>query len=344
MTRHVKRKSRPGLSRVEVLILLAAVLLLVGLLLPAIARIREEAARTSCANNLKSLAMGVNSYSGQFRERLPPLTDQGDRAATGTGLVSAFVTLQPYLEAGPRMYRGDKSPPANYHAHSSAPFTYTNKDGSLGTQHGGDANQVWTLFVDPADTTADRLRDVPMTLPDGTTGHYAAGSYAVNGLLPWGGGRFPQFPAGGWMVAVLFAERPQACRTASGDVVYNLWGVGFYGPEMPAFAALAPDPWTTGQVAPALPLPGEDGGPVAVRVGRRDAPPQAPDFPTPVQLIGRNQPCDPRLPGSPHRAGLQVALADGSVRVFAPDTSAWVFWSACLPPRPVGRAPDGQLP
>jgi hypothetical protein len=344
MTSLIRRTSRPGLSRVEVLVLLAALLLLVGLLLPAIARIREEAARTRCQNNLKSLAFGVGNYTTSY-QKLPPLTDHGDNAATGTGLVSVFATLIPYLEGGPRVYRGRESPPANYHAHSSVPLTLWNKDGSPGTQYGGDANQLWaSLFVDPADATAERLRDVPMTLPDGTTGHYAAGSYVVNGLLPWGGGRFPEFPAAGWTVAILFAERPQVCRTASGETVYNLWGVGFYSPSMPAFAALAPDPWTTGQVAPALPLPGEDGGPVAVRVGRWDAPPQAPDFPTPIQLIGRNQACDPRLPGSPHRAGLQVALADGSVRVFAPDTSAWVFWSACLPPQPVGRAPDGQLP
>ena len=314
-----------------------------GHVLAAVGNIRQEANRTSCANNFKQLAMGVHNYHDTLG-RLPALVDQGDGSPTGRGLPSVFATLGPFLEAAPQLYQPGKSPPEAYHAPSTSPFTYSNKDGTTGTQYGGVANQVWRMFLCPADASADRLRDVPVTLPDGSTGHYATGSYVANGLLPWRTGNLPLGSAG----AILFAERPQVCRTAAGETVHNLWGVGFYSPHMPAFAALAPahppDLWPTGQVAPVVPLPPEASADrdaqMRVRVGVWSAAPQPPDFPTPVQRIVAGRPCDPRLPGSQHRGGLQVAMADGSVRMIAPDTSPWVFWSACVPSSPEGRSGD----
>jgi prepilin-type processing-associated H-X9-DG protein len=217
-------------------------------------------------------------------------------------------------------------------------FPFHNKDGDPGTLYGGIVNQNWLVFRCPADTTANQLRDIPMTLPDGTTGYYAAGSYAANGMLPWGSGGLKDITRG-TATTIMLGERPQVCRTAAGDTVYNLWGVGFYSPHMPAFAALTPIAppglWSTGQIAPVMPLPGEQAEDrntaIHYRVGRKDAPPQAADFPTPIQPLRKDQPCDPRLPGSMHNAGMQVAMADGSVRTFAADTEPWVFWSACAP-------------
>jgi hypothetical protein len=65
--------------------------------------------------------------------------------------------------------------------------------------------------------------------------------------------------------------------------------------------------------------------------------PWAPDFPTPIQRVVPGRPCDPRLPGSPHRGGLPTAMSDGSVRFIASDTSPWVFWAGCVPPAPAER-------
>ncbi|MFO0926743.1 MAG: hypothetical protein U0736_06835 [Gemmataceae bacterium] len=146
---------------------------------------------------------------------------------------------------------------------------------------------------------------------------------------------------------LLIGERPQVCRTADGDEVYNLWGLGFYSPHMPAFATLTPAAppglASTGQVAPALPLPDEDAADtLRVRIGRRDAPPVAPDYATPLQVVRPGRPCDPRLPGTPHRRGMQVGMADGSMRVFAPSVDPWVFWAACVPDRTAEAASDRE--
>jgi hypothetical protein len=342
-------RHRPGLSRVEVLVGLLIGGLIVGLALAAIARLREAADTTKCRNNLKHLGLAVANYH-DTHARLPTLADQGAGAPSGSGVPSVFALLCPYVEAGPRYYRQGLTQPAAYYASSSIPFPYQEKDGTIGTEYGGIANQIWRPFVDPGDTSAERLRDIPMTLPDGTTGYYATASYAANGLVPWGTGSFPEsFPKGA-QNTVLMAERPQVCRSAGGDEVYNLWGLGFYSPHMPAFAALTPaDPaglWSTGQVAPAEPLPDEDvpdrDARIRVRIGRRDAAPQPPDFETPVQSVRGGRPCDPRLPATPHLAGMQVLMADGSVRVFGPDTSPWVFWSACAPAGAKGSMADDR--
>jgi hypothetical protein len=339
-----RSKFRQGVSRVEAALVLGILVLLVGLLLPAVQKGRDASARMSCQNNLKQLALSVHNYHDTNR-RLPPLVDQGDGAPTGRGLPSVFATLTPYIEAAPRVYYPGQPEPAAYHAPTSVTFNYRNKDGTPGTMYGGAANQMWRTFLCPSDATADRLRDVPVTLPDGTTGHYAAGSYIANGLLPWRTGGLPPTAD-----TILFAERPQVCRTVSGEVVHNLWGIGFYSPHMPAFATLTPaeppDLWTTGQVAPVVPLPDEAASDrevrVRVRVGTWNAVPQVPDFAAPFIWVRPGRPCDPRLPGSPHRDGMQAAMADGSVRLFGPDTTPWVFWAACVPSEPVGRGADGR--
>jgi prepilin-type processing-associated H-X9-DG protein len=322
---------RRGLTKVEVLVGVAIVALIGGLLLSGMCRIGESANRIKCQNNLKQLGLAVHNYHDTC-DRLPPLTDQGEGAPRGQGLPSVFALLTNFLESDPWNYT-DRRTPTEYHSHSSVTFTFEAK-GDTFTEHGGIANQTYRrVFLCPKDDTAHDLRDVPITLPDGTTGYYAAGSYAANGLVPWGSGTIPKSFPRGLGDTILMAERPQVCRTASGEEVQNLWGVGFYSPQMPAFACLTPaEPpglASTGKVAPVVPLPAED-GPVMVRIGRKDAEPVPPDFPNPLQRV-RDGRCDPRLPGGPHPAGMQVLMADGSVRSIAWDTSPWVFWSACVP-------------
>lgn len=326
---------RNGVTRSELLVGLLIAVLVIATFIAAMLRIRESAQSMSCRNNLKQLGLALHNYV-DCNERLPPLTDQGEGAPTGRGLPSVFANLVPFVEATPEVFKPERSAEF-YHAHSSVKFTYDCK-GMPYTQVGGMANGTWKVFLDPVDDTAVKLRDVPMVLPDGTTGYYASASYAANGMLPWGTGGFRHITRG-LPETILFGERPQVCRTADGDTVYNLWGLGFYSPHMPAFAALTPaEPpgmLSTEQIAPALPFPDENAvdrnSLIRVRIGRRDAEPQLLDVGSPVRSLRRGRPCDPRLPASSHYEGMQVAMADGSVRVFGYDTDPWVFWADCVP-------------
>jgi len=200
---------RPAVKRVGVLIGLLIAVLVVGVFLAGISKIRSSADQEACRLNLKQLGLAVSNYH-DTNDRLPPLVDRGDGAETGRGLPSVFALLTQFIEADPANYHSRREP-NEYWAHSSVPFTFKFKY-EVVTLHGGTANQVQKVFLCPADTTAHDLRDVPMTLPDGTTGYYATGSYSAKGLVPWSTGNLKSFPRG-TENTVLMAERPQVCRT-----------------------------------------------------------------------------------------------------------------------------------
>src|SRR5437868_7106678 len=86
------RQRRQGFTLIELLVVIAILALLLGLLVPAVQRVRESAARTTCRNNLKQIVLGCHSYE-DARKRLPALYS----ASTNDGWLAQIL---PYLEQG----------------------------------------------------------------------------------------------------------------------------------------------------------------------------------------------------------------------------------------------------
>ena len=330
-------RRRAGFTLIELLVVIAIIAVLIGLLLPAVQKVREAAARMKCQNNLKQIGLATHNYH-DANQKLPPFSNWVYQKKE-TGI---FYLLLPYLEQQNLVNLSKTQHNQGYYF--TAP--YTDYCVAIG-------QNIVPIYLCPSDATNDDHLDKGSI--DNYGPLFATGSYAANVLVfdpnPDSRSLTNAMP-NGTSNTVMFGHQVEYCNDPNtfGDPVnfgFNDWdatydqtgtfhplaGFGFGGTAAGANGI----PFANGYFLTRCPDPAQCWrGPNNVP-GHGLSRPLTNSFPRfhdgnlPFQVQPAPGQCDAVVLHSPHTGVMPVGLGDGSVRSVSPSISLLTWVIACQP-------------
>jgi prepilin-type N-terminal cleavage/methylation domain-containing protein len=94
----INHRNRTGFTLIELLVVIAIIGVLIGLLLPAVQKVREAANRTQCINNLKQIGLAAINASSQYRGLMPPAYGNYGGQPVNNGNATIWYHLLPFLD------------------------------------------------------------------------------------------------------------------------------------------------------------------------------------------------------------------------------------------------------
>jgi prepilin-type N-terminal cleavage/methylation domain-containing protein len=294
-------KRRQGFTLIELLVVIAIIAILIGLLLPAVQKVREAAARISCGNNLKQLGLATHAYVSTHSYLPAMWAGPGSQhPENDTGSLHYF--LLPYMDGG-GIVAAAESPtnPAGFQNTSFSPLARN--------------NQVKN-FICPSDPTL-----LANAVPGGGGVNWASTNYSGNiNVFDFAGtGDLATGMPRGTSSTVMFAERYKQCGTPGGAVSTPVWAA--YG-GMPNVAGTTNADNSQGSYSsiPAFGLPNYAPGAIAAYAGYGH-----------FQTTPAANACDPTVTQSPHIGVMLAGLGDGSVKAVNSGVTNAAWLIACTP-------------